>query len=201
MFVLHEVERIAAVNVQVGVALGHALHVVHSAHSQDPVDLLGVPEPEAHGVIGAEARARGHDEGIRVERLAEGERFGQQIVVVLEMSPGAGSGVETLVVPAFVMDVVEAEQLDPSLFEMVGQDLVHVAVPPFVTAPQCGRKGQDPGTGVAEDFDVHLPAQGRGEPGVMTLMTHFLPVSNQGRAFSSREPQAASVCSPPVSST
>src|SRR6185503_20330660 len=71
VLVPHEVEGIAAVDVQVGVALRHALHVVHPAHAEDAVDLFGVTEAEAGRVIRPEAGTGGDDEGIRVEVRAE----------------------------------------------------------------------------------------------------------------------------------
>src|SRR5688500_20125802 len=86
------------------------------------------------------------------------------------MAPGAGPRMDGLVVPALVVDMVEAEQLDPAGIEVVGEHLVHAPVAPLVTAPQGGGEDQHPRAGVPEDLDGHLAAEGRTDPGVMCVV-------------------------------
>ncbi len=166
----HEVERIALIDIPVRVTLGHLLHVVEAAHPDDSVDPLRVAKAEAGRVIGAEARAGGDHERIRVAALGEGKQLVQEIRVVLQVAPRAGARMERLVVPALVMDLIDAVELDPAVLEVIPEHLVHPAVSPLVAVAHRRGEGEHSSARVAEDLDRHRPIESLAVPRYVLVM-------------------------------
>ncbi len=106
MFVLHEVAGIVEIDVVVRIAISKTLDVVEAAHGNDAVDQLRVTKGEIDGVVRAEAGARGHEEGIRVTFLAEGQDLVQVVAIVLHVSPRPLGGRSPPGVPAFAVNAI-----------------------------------------------------------------------------------------------
>src|SRR5437879_1883100 len=117
------------------------------------------------------------------------------------MPPCPGPGMEVLAVPALLVHVMQAEQLDPPALQVLAQDLgaVHVPIGPLGAGAEARGEDEDAGAGVAHHLERHLATEGRRMP-LDSFDAHVARTRN-GRAFRKRRPQSASRCAPLLSST
>src|SRR5688572_14321580 len=95
------------------------------------------------------------------------------------------AGMGGLVVPAQVVIVVQAPELDPSLLDVLAQHVRHVAVGPLVMVAHGGRERQQARAALAEPADVHEPADRRRVPRTMVTRhprSHVSPFRPGGTA-------------------
>ena len=109
------------------------------------------------------------------------------------MSPGPGARVQLLAVPALLVHVVHAEQLNPSALQVLAQHAgtVHRAVCPLGVAAEGRGKHEDPRAGVTPHLERHVPAERRAVPAVV-FAVQGAACSRKGRALRKRRPQADS---------
>ncbi len=72
------------------------------------------------------------------------------------MTPRLRAWMQMLAVPALVVDLIHAVQLNPAVVDLVTQHFVHAPIRPFAVRPHRRRKHDHPGTGVTDDLQVHV---------------------------------------------
>src|SRR5438105_4893842 len=197
----HEIERIARVHIGIGVAARQALDVVRPREANDPLHQIGIAKSEAQRMVRTEARADGDKKRCRVPGETERDDFIPQVAIVLEMAPSALTRMDVFRrVPAFLVHVMQAIELDPPTLQVLTQNAgtVHPAVGPFGKAAQRGGEYKHPRSAVTQHLQLHLASQGGAAPPV-TLLIHRGPLpplpplrSRNGSALRNRLPQADS---------
>src|SRR5437879_13876456 len=123
------------------------------------------------------------------------------------MAPGALTEMNPFRrVPAFLVHVMEAVELDPAAVQVLAEDAVtvHRAIGPFGKAAQRRGKHKHTRSAVTQHLQLHLASQGGAVPPVALLLHRgwFPPLrSRNGSALRNRRPQADSWCRPSRSST
>jgi hypothetical protein len=83
----------------------------------------------------------------------------QKITFICEMTRDSLKGLDVEVVPAFLVDTVNAKQADPSRIDLALQRAHHTAVFVF-KEPAHGRgKNKYGGSGVTEAKELHVPTE------------------------------------------
>ena len=162
----HVVDGVVEVEVVVVVPVHETPQVVHAGEREAPPDEVGVLQEGIGGVIGAEGRPGGRDEDARraAVLLDEGRHLEGDVGVVHRLHVAAVTGVGLLVVPALVVDGVDAEDLHPSGVDVAREGGDHPLPLVFVLVAPAGREREHRQAVVAVDADGHLPVQPRGAP-------------------------------------
>ncbi len=108
------------------------------------------------------------------------------------MPPGAGARVLVLGVPAFGIDAVQAEELEPAAFEMLAQRGHHLAVFPFVKPALGSWKNENPGSRMAEHQQLHVAAERGAVPAVVFTVHRGSAVRARCEAMKKRQDRGES---------
>ena len=100
------------IDIFVVVAVEKACHVEGAGHRKQSGEHVGVAEGDVGGVESAEAAAQGDHVRIPVLLPDERKNLMQQVVFVLDVAGDAPARRDVVVVPAFHVDGIDAEELD-----------------------------------------------------------------------------------------
>src|SRR5579875_3090934 len=119
VFIRNESARVVKVHVIVGVAPGEASDIVDAAQPDHAVNQVRIAEGKIGGMIRAEARAGRNQKRIGILLLREGQNLVVQVTIILHMPQGALRRMAVFGIPAFAIDTIDTEELEPTLFQMI----------------------------------------------------------------------------------
>ncbi len=122
-------------------------------------------------MIRPEAGPQRDGKRVGVPALGEGQHFIEQVVFVLPLPPGTGTGMFPFAVPGFVIDAADHHHVPPALANAVADDVHHPAVFPFMEAAEGGGEHDDGGPAVAEFEEFHVSVE-RWTPPAVILSVH-----------------------------
>lgn len=138
--------------------------VVSTAQAYHFMKKGGIFKGEVGGVECAEAAAGGYDGGVGIFLLYEGEDFVEDVFFVLQVPQDTFGGVEAFGIKAFLIDAVDAPDLDGPGFDLSSECVDDMPVFIVEEAGCTGGEEQYGISGVAEDQQFHVPLQVRAEP-------------------------------------
>lgn len=128
---------------------------------------VGVAEGDVDGVVRAQAAAVRDGAGMRVFRSHQREHFVQDVFLELDVAPDAFGRMAPEAIEGFVVDAVQAEQLQVSGLDLVPQAFHQPEVFVLVEAAVTGGEDQHFCAGMADHEQFHVAAQAFGVPAVI----------------------------------
>src|SRR2546425_10227369 len=160
----HVVDGVVEVEVVVVVPVHEPAEVVHAGEGQASPDEVGVLQQGVRGMVGTEGRPGGRDGDALGPAVVvdEGHHFEGDVRVVRRLHVAAVAGVGPLVVPALVVDGVDAEDLHPAGVDVMGERADHALALIFIFVAAAGGEHEQGQAIVPVDSDPHLlPEPGR----------------------------------------
>ena len=160
----HVVDGVVEVEVVVVVPVHEPPEVVHAGEGQAPPDEVGVLQQGVRGMVGAEGCPGGRDGDAWCPAVVvdEGHHLEGDVRVVHRLHVAAVAGVGALVVPALVVDGVDAEDLHPAGVDVMGERADHALARVLVLVATARREHEQRPAVVPVDPDPHLlPEPGR----------------------------------------
>src|SRR5262245_37006898 len=162
--------RIIEVDVLVVVSVRNARYIVNAAHAQYPPHQPWVAQGEVDRVVRPEARPRADEVRVAVDPPRARQHLVGQVAVVLHAAAGALLGVHPATVPRLSVHLIEADNLEVPRLQVPVQRPDEAAVLPVVVRVLRRRERQHARPGVAEDEQLHVPAERGAEPTVVVAV-------------------------------
>jgi hypothetical protein len=155
--VVHGNVEVAVVVVVAGEKVGR---VKGSAHREHGCEDVWMAEGDVHSVIAAEAGADGAEAGVLVLLAYEGTDLVHDVLLILDLTGDSPTWRDVAVVPAFVVDRVDAVELKVAVFELVVDGVDHAAIFKLEETALGGGKDNRWKTCVSEDEQLHISSEG-----------------------------------------
>ena len=148
----------------VPVPVEELVHVVEAGEADRLRDDARVSRRDVRRVVRAEGRADGHDVPAGPRRDVR-EHLVAKVAVVVVVAPRAIGGRDRPVVPALGVHGVDADELEPSGVDLVGERSGEAEVLVLVEAAHRRREEKDGPPAVAEPEKLHRPPERGALPG------------------------------------
>lgn len=145
--------------------------VVDTAHPECPTEVLRITQGDVEGMIGTEARSGSNRKRVVVSRTGEGHHLVDDIAVVLEVSVRAPLRAGAVVVPALVVNAVDAEYLQPAVFNVARKNVNQATIFPVEKPAHRGRENYDARAVMTKGQQLHISTETGAVP-LMILSIH-----------------------------